>query len=142
VSDEHWLRRLDEHGWIAAAQRELDACESSALQRRAAVAHARRAAGMALNGVLIAWVRREPELAVESIWGRSYVDHLRAVAAGATGPLAGEASVLAQAVLATPIAAGSLVSLGRRNPELTAQQAGARELVRACAEAIVRLRAL
>ncbi len=72
----HWLWRLDAPGWLSAARSELAAGRALAEQRRVAVTHARRAAGMAVNAVLVA-------LAVEPVdelrWGRSYLDHLRAL---------------------------------------------------------------
>lgn len=141
MNEAHWLFRLDAHGWLAAAHVELAACVG-ADSRRTVVAHARRAGGMAMNGVLVAWSQREPELDAESVWGRSYVDHLRAIADGATGPLERDASVSARAVLATPMAAPPLVSLGKRNPELDALREHTRALVLACAAAIERLLAL
>jgi hypothetical protein len=71
---EHWLYRLSPDEWLRAARNELGA-SAEALQERAqrkGVANARRAAGMALNAVLVV----QPNEA----WGRSYMDHLRAVA--------------------------------------------------------------
>ena len=97
---------------------------------------------MALNAVLVAWSRREPELEVESVWGRSYVDHLRAIASGNCGPLGSEANELARAVLATPMAAPTLVALGRRHAELETLHGHARALVLLCTETIARLSAL
>ena len=82
---DHWLWRLSASQWIDAAVTELDQGEQRISSRRAAVTHARRAGGMALNGVLVAmaakgWGRGR----CEQIWGRSYVDHLRTLAGAAS----------------------------------------------------------
>ena len=80
-TEDHWLWRLSATQWFAAANVELERGRDRVDSRRAAVTHARRAAGMALNGALVAmsergWSREQCETA----WGRSYVDHLRALA--------------------------------------------------------------
>ncbi len=70
----HWLLRLSPDEWIRAALAELNKAEQ-AWQRgdaRAAIAGMKRAAGMALNGALVV----EPTDA----WGRTYVEHLKALA--------------------------------------------------------------
>ena len=71
---EHWLRRLSPEEWVRAAMNELAVAERAYARgdTRAGLAGAKRAAGMALNGALLA----RPNDA----WGRSYVDHLRALA--------------------------------------------------------------
>ena len=69
-----WLLRLSAEDWLAAALNELGHCKD-ALERRShrtGVTHARRAAGMALNGV-----RR---VGFMPGWGRSYMDHIVALA--------------------------------------------------------------
>ena len=136
MSDGHWLHRLDAHGWLAAAQTELAAGSTRTAARRTVIAHARRAGGMALNGVLVAWGEREPAVDVLTLWGRSYVEHLRAVADGVTGPLDPAAREAARVVLATPMAAPPLVSLGKHNPELDALREAVHALLLACASAI------
>jgi HEPN domain-containing protein len=70
----HWLHRLDADEWLHAATNELGRAETALekKQQRAGVAGARRAAGMAWNAVL---VRAEDER-----YGRSYMDHLTALA--------------------------------------------------------------
>jgi HEPN domain-containing protein len=70
----HWLYRLSPDEWVRAALGELGAAERAFRSRNVRAAHAgvRRAAGMALNGALIV----EPNPG----WGRSYVDHLSALA--------------------------------------------------------------
>jgi hypothetical protein len=79
---EHWLYRLDAAEWLAAAENELRMAYQAlgAKHRREGLTYARRAGGMALNGLL--W-RDEARLAS---YGRSYVDHLRALAADAGAP--------------------------------------------------------
>src|SRR5690554_843546 len=80
---DHWLWRLSAHDWLEAAKREIELGRAQLGSRRTAVTHARRAAGMALNGVLVTmaargWSRER----CETVWGRSYIDHLRALASG------------------------------------------------------------
>jgi hypothetical protein len=75
VRDEtHWLRRLSPDEWIAAALGELSRAEKAweGGNARAGVVGVKRAAGMALNGALLV----EPDEA----WGRSYVEHVHALA--------------------------------------------------------------
>lgn len=76
----HWLFKFDADEWIRAAMGELRRAEDAFKSRnaRGGLAGARRAAGMALNGVLVV----EPNEA----WGRSYVDHLLALAREADVP--------------------------------------------------------
>jgi HEPN domain-containing protein len=78
----HWLFRLSPDEWISAALGELDRAERAyaANDARAGLAGAKRAAGMALNGALI--------VAPNEAYGRSYVDHVRALAADAGAPSA------------------------------------------------------
>jgi HEPN domain-containing protein len=74
-----WLTRLSPEGWLRQALGELSRAEQllAAHERAAGVLSLRRAAGMALNGALsVTW--RE--------WGRTYVEHVRAVAAEADVP--------------------------------------------------------
>lgn len=76
----HWLFKLSPDEWIRAALSDLDRAEAAykANNARAGLAGAKRAAGMALNGALIV----EPN----DVWGRSYVDHLMALAREAQAP--------------------------------------------------------
>ena len=69
----HWLHRLSAAEWLAAAAAELAHAETAATGRagRAGLAHARRAAGMAWNAVLV----DHPEERA----GRSYMDHVVAL---------------------------------------------------------------
>ena len=106
----HWLHRLDAAEWLAAAHTELEHC-AEALGRRAfrpGVTHARRAAGMACNAVLIA--EEHPA------WGRSYMEHVAALAEE-EGPVREAARLLRD----TPPAPPELVSLGK--PDLRALEA-------------------
>ncbi|MBX3191443.1 MAG: hypothetical protein KF819_30895 [Labilithrix sp.] len=76
----HWLFKLSPAEWIRAGLADLERAERAYAARnaRAGLAGARRAAGMALNGALIV----EPNDA----WGRSYVDHLAALARDPRAP--------------------------------------------------------
>jgi hypothetical protein len=76
----HWLFRLSPDEWIRAALGELRRAEEAFRMRnaRAGIAGCKRAAGMALNGALIV----EPNEA----WGRSYVEHVEALAADDAAP--------------------------------------------------------
>ena len=75
----HWLHRLDAGEWLAAAATELAHCEEKLSRRavRPGVTHARRAAGMAWNAVLVN--------APDERYGRSYMDHVVALAQTADG---------------------------------------------------------
>ena len=105
----HWLHRLTPAEWLDAATTELEHARA-ALERRAArpgVTHARRAAGMAWNAVLAA----APDDALAARFGRSYMEH---VAALATAPDVPEPVRAAAALLRdTPPAPPELVTLGR-----------------------------
>jgi HEPN domain-containing protein len=92
----HWLHRLTPAEWLGAAANEL-AQATAALDRRAArpaLAHARRAAGMAWNAVLI----DHPDPGA----GRSYMEHLVALAAGGPDEIRAAAKVLCQAPSTQP----------------------------------------
>ncbi len=141
---EHWLWRLDADAWLCAAQVELAAAAANLDSRRTAVTHARRAAGMALNAVLVAsheaGVETGAEAGAELRWGRSYVDHLRALADPriAIAPLPDELRPLAAGLLQIAVmGSGSLVQLGR-SAHGPAQHAHdlARELCARCSAAI------
>jgi hypothetical protein len=120
----HWLHRLDSAEWLAAADTELLHC-AEALHRRAfrpGVTHARRAAGMAVNAVLV--LRPEERL------GRSYMEHVRA--------LAEESPVQEAALLLrdTPAAPPELYTLGR--PDLRVLEA-ARAIIEHCRATVAQL---
>jgi HEPN domain-containing protein len=100
---EHWLRRLSPDEWIRAALGEVRRAEQAYARgdARAGSAGAKRAAGMALNGALL--------LEPNDAWGRSYVEHVQALA---RDPGAPEAVRAACAVLLEAAAPGhSLVGL-------------------------------
>jgi hypothetical protein len=78
----HWLLRLSPNEWIAAGLGELSRAEKAlaAGSARAGFVGVKRAAGMALNGALIV----EPDEG----WGRTYVEHVQALARDERVPLA------------------------------------------------------
>ena len=100
----HWLHRLDADEWLRAAAKELARAEESLAhkQQRPGVAGARRAAGMAWNAVLVG--------AEDEAYGRSYMDHLHALAKDerAPEPVRAAAAMLVEAPLAT-----NVIPLGR-----------------------------
>jgi hypothetical protein len=74
----HWLHRFTAEEWMHAAMKELSTARAS-LDRhsaRPALASLRRAAGMAWNAVL------SLDATPDEQFGRSYADHLRAIAEG------------------------------------------------------------
>jgi hypothetical protein len=77
---EHWLLRLSPDEWIRVGLDEVKRAASAYARgdARAGAASVKRAAGMALNGALIV----EPD----ERWGRSFVDHLRALSVDARVP--------------------------------------------------------
>jgi hypothetical protein len=74
AEDESWLRKFSPDEWISASMTELRQAEAAFARNdaQAGIVGCRRAAGMALNGALIA----EPNPA----WGRTYVEHVVALA--------------------------------------------------------------
>jgi len=109
----HWLHRLDAAEWLAAAATELAHCEEKLQHRnvRAGVTHARRAAGMAWNAVLV----KAPD---ERYW-RSYMDHVVAIAQAADDDAAHPAAVrdAARLLRDTPAAPAALITIGK--PDLS-----------------------
>jgi hypothetical protein len=92
-----WLARHSPDGWIQQGLGELSRAEQllRTHDRKAGVLSLRRAAGMALNGALsVVW--RE--------WGRTYVEHVRAVAEDETvpEPVRAAARLLAQVTTDQP----------------------------------------
>ncbi len=87
-----WLLRYTPEDWIRQGLSELLRAEKRLLahDRTAGVLGLRRAAGMALNGALAVHFRE---------WGRTYVDHLRAIAEDESvpEPVRDAAKVLASA---------------------------------------------
>jgi len=101
----HWLHRLTAPEWLAAAEAEL-AHAAQALDRRAirpAITHARRAAGMAWNAVLVA--------APDDRFGRSYMDHVGALVEDSASP--DQVRDAARTLRETPPVAPALIKLGR-----------------------------
>jgi HEPN domain-containing protein len=100
----HWLHRFDAEEWLRAADNELGRSEEALLrkQHRPGLAGARRAAGMAWNAVLVG--------SDDESYGRSYMDHLRALAADARVDEAVRAA--AHALLEMPLAT-NVIPLGR-----------------------------
>jgi hypothetical protein len=109
----HWLHRLTPAEWLAAAETEL-AHARQALARRAArpgVTHARRAAGMAWNAVLAAAPDDDAAAALVARYGRSYMEHVAALASAADVPA--DVCAAAQRLRDTPPAPPELVRLGK-----------------------------
>lgn len=122
IDPTHWLWRLRATEWISAARAELTSAREKVAQRRAAVVHCRRGAGMALNGVLVAWADGQGDAdAATTRWGRSYVDHLQALAKGDPLLLPPEAVGWAAAILATPTTATEVTTI-RRGPNAAVLQ--------------------
>jgi HEPN domain-containing protein len=109
----HWLHRLLPAEWLAAADTELQHCAETLGRRayRPGVTHARRAAGMALNAVLAG--EDHPN------WGRSYMEHVVALADEALAPA--EVRAAARQLRDTPPAPPELVKLG--GPDLAPLEA-------------------
>jgi hypothetical protein len=107
----HWLHRLTPAEWLAAAATELQHA-AEALARRAVrpgVTHARRAAGMAWNAVLAA--APEVEDALVARFGRSYMDHVAALAGATDVPE--DVRAAAAFLRDTPPAPPTLITLGK-----------------------------
>lgn len=122
-----WLSRYSAEGWIERSLSELALAEQAFAERQptAAAAALKRAAGMALNGALCVVPRND--------WGRSYVDHLRAIAADNTLPQA--VSAAAEAILQFAPQPGTFVLL--RTPAKDERLLEATRTVMAHAYAVV-----
>jgi hypothetical protein len=117
----HWLYRLTPAEWLDAATTELEHARA-ALERRAArpgVTHARRAAGMAWNAVLAAEPDAATADALVARFGRSYMEHVAALAAADDVPA--DVREAARRLRDTPAAPPALITLGK--PELGALDA-------------------
>jgi hypothetical protein len=104
IRDEtHWLRRLSPDEWINAALGELSRAEKAwaSGNARAGVVGVKRAAGMALNAALLV----EPD----DGWGRTYVEHVEALARDEKVPAA--VRTACRAVLEAKAPEGDVVSL-------------------------------
>jgi hypothetical protein len=111
----HWLHRLTASEWLAAADTELTHARA-ALERRATrpgVTHARRAAGMAWNAVLIG--------APDARAGRSYMDHVVALAADDAAAVPDDVRFAARVLRDTPARPPELIAIGK--PDLSALDA-------------------
>jgi hypothetical protein len=102
----HWLHRLTAAEWLAAADKEVGDAEAALARRarRPGITHARRAAGMAWNAVLVATPPGDDR------YGRSYMDHLRVLAEEAGAP--DEVRAAARLLRDSPPAPPELVTLG------------------------------
>lgn len=132
----HWLHRLTADEWLRAGMRELGIAKEAFArhQMRPALASARRAAGMGWNAVLAL------EEVPSEAFGRSYADHLRAIATG-TGEHGGtkipeEVRIAAKRLMDDP-AAGPQKVVQIVTPTRDARLIDAAETV--LAEAYVRL---
>ena len=112
-----WLHRLTAAEWLAAAATELTHAEAKLSGRavRPGITHARRAAGMAWNAVLV--------IAPDERYGRSYMDHVVALAQAPDDDAAIPAPVRAAARLLrdTPPVPPQLISIGK--PDMTSLEA-------------------
>lgn len=105
TSERQWLLRLSVNEWLTSATNELGHCKD-ALERRSyrtGVTHARRGTGMALNALLRLRYRAE--------WGRSYMDHIVALALDTQEPQ--NIRLAAQTLVDTKPQAPELVTLGK-----------------------------
>jgi hypothetical protein len=113
----HWLHRLDAAEWLAAAATELTHAEEKLSRRsfRPGVTHARRAAGMAWNAVLVT--------APDDRYGRSYMDHVAALAQTPDDDASIPAGVRGAARLLrdTPAQSPELIAIGK--PDMSALDA-------------------
>jgi HEPN domain-containing protein len=107
--DRRWLTRLSFGDWMRAALNELDQAYAAlrGKQHREGLTHARRAAGMGVNAWLV--------VADDARYGRTYTEHLRALAGDSR--VADEARAAARRLLDAP-ARPELVTLGPGPVEL------------------------
>jgi hypothetical protein len=123
-----WLRKMSPAEWVTAALAEARRAERAYQdkQAKAGLASARRAAGMALNVVLL----------VESKegWGRSFVDHLRGLLDDVAAPQAVRASC--KLLLDTQPPGPTLVSLRSEKSDLRVVDAARDVIAHAYARAV------
>jgi hypothetical protein len=126
----HWLHRLTADEWLAAAATELDHCAETLARRafRPGVTHARRAAGMAWNAVMV--------LAEDPRFGRSYMEHVVALAKDAGAP--DDVRAAAELLRDTPPLPPEVITLGK--PDLRVLEA-ARTIAGYAAARVAALRA-
>ncbi len=110
----HWLYRFTSDEWLRAATNELTQSQQAFVgkSQREAVAHARRAAGMAVNALL--WHRPD------EAYGRSFMDHLVRLKSDESVPPPIQQA--AQALVAMPLVA-QLVQLGAKGDPRQAEPA-------------------
>lgn len=125
----HWLYRFTPRAWIHAALGELEQARAAYARHngRAGLAGCRRAAGVALNGVLAACDTADPR------WGRTYMEHLAALVDDPESPEAVREA--ARTLLATPLPGGAIVAL--RTAQLDARCLESAQTVMAHALALV-----
>src|SRR5579859_1204125 len=101
----HWLYKFAPREWIQHGLAELNRAERAFADgdRKGALAMCRRAAGMALNGSLS--LTDTPD----AKYGRSYMDHLVALASDPTAPA--EACDAAKLLVQTPMPGADVVAL-------------------------------
>ena len=109
TSDAEWLTRNSPEQWIRQSLAELERARGAfqAREATAAIAHVKRAAGMALNGALI--VRPNER------WGRKYMEHLRALGGSEDAPA--EVREAARRICEARPPAGPVVTLRTRSEE-------------------------
>jgi hypothetical protein len=129
------LHRLTPAEWLAAAETELEHTAETLGRRafRPGVTHARRAAGMAWNAVLAAEPDEARAADLLATFGRSYMEHVVALAVAAGVP--DEVRAAAQLLRDTPPTPPELVQLGK--PDLRVLEAA--RAIAAHARAQVRL---
>jgi hypothetical protein len=93
---EPWLSRLGPQEWLKAGLGELTRAEHAFRERdlTRGIAGSKRAAGMALNGALL--------IVPNERWGRSYVEHLQALAEDEHAPAEVRAAAALLAELSPP----------------------------------------
>lgn len=121
VRDEsHWLFRHSPSEWVRAGLGEARRAEEAYARgdARGGLAGARRAAGMALNGVLI--------VAPDERWGRTYIEHLVSLKSDASAPEAVRSA--ATVLVDTPPPSPDLVILRRKDHDVRVVEA-ARDVI-------------
>ena len=105
ANERDWLARLSVADWLASATNEIAHAKEALLRKayRTGVTHARRGAGMALNALLC--LRFRPD------WGRSYMDHIVALAQDNDAPEAIRHA--AQTLVDTKPQTPELIALGK-----------------------------
>jgi hypothetical protein len=104
-----WLQRFSPSEWVRAGLAELEQATAASENGDVVgtIASCKRGAGMALNALL--WLELAGELPARLAWGRTYVEHLRALSEDAEAPAAVRAA--AGGVLAAKSGPAALVTL-------------------------------